>query len=72
MEVQDNNSPRVQCLTEAWTYFLVVVRFPLMMRVEVDIDLKLLIPGPPRPSELHDPMEEKEVKSAGGRRTGRL
>ena len=47
------------------TDFLVVVRLPLTMRVDVETDLKLAPPMPAIPST--PPMdEEKEVKSAGG------
>ena len=47
-------------------YFLVVVRLPLMMRVEVDTDLKLPIPPPMLSIPSMPPKEEKEVKSTGG------
>lgn len=50
------------------TDFLVVVHFPLTMRVEVETDLKWPIP-PPRNSLLATPpMGGKEVNSTGGER----
>lgn len=49
---------------EGITYFLVVVRFPFMMRVEVETDLKLPIPPPMLSIPSRPPKEEeKEVKS---------
>lgn len=47
------------------TYFLVVVRLPFTMRVEVETDLKLPIPPPPRLSIPSRPPkeDEKEVNS---------
>ncbi len=46
------------------TYFLVVVRLPLIMRVEVETDLKLLIPPPMLSIPFRPPKEEeKEVNS---------
>lgn len=46
------------------TYFLVVVRFPFMMRVEVETDLKLPIPPPMLSIPSRPPKdEEKEVNS---------
>lgn len=49
------------------TYFLVVVRLPFMMRVEVETDLKLPIPPPMLSIPSRPPMEEeKEEKSTEG------
>lgn len=46
------------------TYFLVVVRLPFMMRVEVETDLKLPIPPPILSIPSRPPKEEeKEVNS---------
>lgn len=47
------------------TYFLVVVRLPFMMRVEVETDLKLPIPPPMLSIPSRPPKEEKEVNSTG-------
>lgn len=50
--------------TDGITYFLVVVRFPFMMRVEVETDLKLPIPPPILSIPSIPPKEEeKEVNS---------
>lgn len=46
------------------TYFLVVVRLPFIMRVEVETDLKLPIPPPMLSIPSRPPkVEEKEVNS---------
>lgn len=46
------------------TYFLVVVRLPFTMRVDVETDLKLPIPPPMLSIPSRPPKEdEKEVKS---------
>jgi len=50
------------------TYFLVVVRLPFMMRVEVETDLKLLIPPPMLSIPSRPPKEEeKEANSTAER-----
>lgn len=52
------------------TYFLVVVRLPFIMRVEVETDLKLPIPPPMLSIPSRPPkVEEKEVNSTEGGQT---